>query len=41
MYTKTWKDNDNLTKNEFIKLEKDGLEIIDELDQLSWSDCRR
>ncbi len=35
MYTKHWKDNENLTKNELIKLEKDGLEIIKELDKLS------
>ncbi len=35
MYTKTWKDNENLTKNEYIKLEKDGLEILKELDKLS------
>ncbi len=31
----SWKDRDDLTKNELLKLKKDGLEIVNELDQLS------
>lgn len=34
-YTRTWKDRTDLSKNEYWKLEKDGLMILDELDRLA------
>lgn len=34
-YTQTWRDRTDLSKNEYWKLEKDGLEILKELDRLS------
>lgn len=34
-YEQTWKDRTDLSKNEYWKLEKDGLEILKELDRLA------
>lgn len=34
-YTQIWKDRKDLSKNEYYKLEKDGLEILGELDKLA------
>ena len=32
---RSWADRENLNKNELAKLEKDGLEILNELDRLA------